>query len=172
MAERGVDEGANGGREREGRAVVDGVPPTRHHAPPLGADGNGVLDEEQVEDEQEERGAHEGRDDPDGHLGRGCVRVRLDAQEAWRVGEHRTRVRPGESLAADDVEKLLGVPARHVGVALGGAGAGTIVENVYVPAGGDTPDREVNRKFGQKLDFIDRMTRWSEACGCPTITAA
>jgi exodeoxyribonuclease-3 len=56
--------------------------------------------------------------------------------------------------------------ARHIGVRLE---CGIRLENVYVPAGGDVPDREVNPKFGQKLDFIERMTRWSEACACPTI---
>ena len=53
--------------------------------------------------------------------------------------------------------------ARHVGVRLiGGAFAGVRIENVYIPAGGDLPDRDANPKFGQKLDFIERMTRWSE----------
>jgi exodeoxyribonuclease-3 len=56
--------------------------------------------------------------------------------------------------------------ARHVGVRLD---CGIRLENVYVPAGGDTPDRELNPKFGQKLDFIDRMTLWSERCAFPTI---
>jgi len=56
--------------------------------------------------------------------------------------------------------------ARHIGVRLD---CGIRVENVYIPAGGDVPDREVNPKFGQKLDFIERMTRWSEACRHPTI---
>ena len=56
--------------------------------------------------------------------------------------------------------------ARHVGVRLD---CGIRLENVYVPAGGDVPDREVNPKFGQKLDFIERMTRWSEECAAPTI---
>ncbi|MEO7178773.1 MAG: exodeoxyribonuclease III, partial [Allosphingosinicella sp.] len=56
--------------------------------------------------------------------------------------------------------------ARHVGVRLAN---GVRLENVYVPAGGDIPDREVNPKFGQKLDFLERMIRWSEACACPTI---
>ena len=50
--------------------------------------------------------------------------------------------------------------ARHVGVRLE---CGIRLENVYVPAGGDMPDRDVNPKFGQKLDFIERMTRWSES---------
>ena len=49
--------------------------------------------------------------------------------------------------------------ARHVGVRLD---CGIRLENVYVPAGGDIPDRTLNPKFGQKLDFIERMTRWSE----------
>ncbi|PMU86690.1 exodeoxyribonuclease III, partial [Pseudomonas sp. GP01-A4] len=42
-------------------------------------------------------------------------------------------------------------------------------ENVYVPAGGDVPDREANPKFGQKLDFLERMTRWSESLAVPTL---
>lgn len=56
--------------------------------------------------------------------------------------------------------------ARHVGVQLD---CGIRLENVYVPAGGDIPDRELNPKFGQKLDYIERMTRWSEKCDQPTL---
>ncbi|MDB5697974.1 MAG: exodeoxyribonuclease [Alphaproteobacteria bacterium] len=56
--------------------------------------------------------------------------------------------------------------ARHVGVRLD---CGLRIENVYVPAGGDVPDRAINPKFGQKLDFLERMTRWSEQCKVPTV---
>jgi exodeoxyribonuclease-3 len=56
--------------------------------------------------------------------------------------------------------------ARHVGARLE---CGIRIENVYVPAGGDIPDREQNHKFGQKLDFIERMTSWSEGLREPTI---
>ncbi len=56
--------------------------------------------------------------------------------------------------------------ARHVGVRLPN---GVRLENVYVPAGGDTPDRAANPKFGQKLDFVARMTRWSENLRDPAI---
>jgi exodeoxyribonuclease-3 len=56
--------------------------------------------------------------------------------------------------------------ARHIGARLD---CGIRLENVYVPAGGDVPDRTANPKFGQKLDFIERMTRWSEQCREPTI---
>ena len=56
--------------------------------------------------------------------------------------------------------------ARHVGVSLDN---GIRLENVYVPAGGDVPDREQNPKFGQKLDFIARMIDWSKTLDKPTI---
>ncbi|MBV7256103.1 exodeoxyribonuclease III [Pacificimonas sp. WHA3] len=56
--------------------------------------------------------------------------------------------------------------ARHIGVRLP---SGLLLENVYIPAGGDVPDREENPKFGQKLDFYERMTKWSETLDTPTI---
>ena len=56
--------------------------------------------------------------------------------------------------------------ARHVGVRLD---CGIRLENVYVPAGGDIPDAELNPKFGQKLAFVERMTRWSEKLREPTL---
>lgn len=56
--------------------------------------------------------------------------------------------------------------ARHIGVRLPN---GVRLENVYVPAGGDIPDPDVNPKFAQKLAFVDRMTRWSENLREPTI---
>jgi exodeoxyribonuclease-3 len=56
--------------------------------------------------------------------------------------------------------------ARHVGVRLE---QGFHLENVYVPAGGDIPDPEVNPKFAQKLAFLDRMTEWSKTLDTPTL---
>lgn len=56
--------------------------------------------------------------------------------------------------------------ARHIGVRLPN---GVLLENVYVPAGGDIPDREKNPKFGQKLDFLGRMIDWSSSLCEPTI---
>ncbi|MDO5621480.1 MAG: exodeoxyribonuclease III [Paracoccus sp. (in: a-proteobacteria)] len=44
--------------------------------------------------------------------------------------------------------------ARHVAARLEN---GVVIHNFYVPAGGDIPDREVNEKFGQKLDFLTEM---------------
>ena len=57
--------------------------------------------------------------------------------------------------------------ARHVGVHL--PDHGFYLENVYIPAGGDIPDREANPKFGQKLDFLERMTGWAAALDRPTL---
>ncbi len=36
--------------------------------------------------------------------------------------------------------------------------AGIEVQNFYIPAGGDEPDRTVNAKFDHKLDFYERLT--------------
>jgi len=34
------------------------------------------------------------------------------------------------------------------------------IHNLYIPAGGDLPDRDINEKFAHKLDFVDEMTEW------------
>ncbi|WP_299672127.1 exodeoxyribonuclease III [uncultured Roseobacter sp.] len=47
--------------------------------------------------------------------------------------------------------------ARHIA---GQLDNGLIVHNFYVPAGGDVPDRAVNEKFGQKLDYLTDMRDW------------
>ncbi len=47
--------------------------------------------------------------------------------------------------------------ARHVA---GRLSNGLTVHNFYVPAGGDVADREVNEKFGHKLDFLTEMRDW------------
>ena len=50
--------------------------------------------------------------------------------------------------------------ARHVA---GQLENGVTIHNFYVPAGGDVPDREVNLKFGQKLDYLTEMRDWFHA---------
>jgi len=47
--------------------------------------------------------------------------------------------------------------ARHVAAQLEN---GTTIHNFYVPAGGDKPDRAINEKFGQKLDYLSEMRDW------------
>ena len=53
--------------------------------------------------------------------------------------------------------------ARHLSVKLAeasGTGAPLILHNIYVPAGGDLPDPELNEKFRHKLDFLEAMDFW------------
>ncbi|MCY0536420.1 hypothetical protein, partial [Klebsiella pneumoniae] len=35
---------------------------------------------------------------------------------------------------------------------------GVEVQNFYIPAGGDLPDRALNPKFDHKMDFYERLT--------------
>ena len=44
--------------------------------------------------------------------------------------------------------------ARHVAARLEN---GVTIHNCYIPAGGDVPDRDVNEKFGHKLDTLTEM---------------
>ncbi|THH36630.1 exodeoxyribonuclease III [Aliishimia ponticola] len=62
---------------------------------------------------------------------------------------------PIEEVGAEDFASL--GHARHVAARLEN---GVTVHNFYVPAGGDVPDREVNEKFGQKLDYLTEMRDW------------
>ena len=55
--------------------------------------------------------------------------------------------------------------SRHVSVTLGekaGLKDPIIVHNLYVPAGGDMPDPELNPKFKHKLSFLDEMRDCSD----------
>ena len=47
--------------------------------------------------------------------------------------------------------------ARHVAARLED---GTLIHNLYVPAGGDVPDPAVNGKFAHKLDFLAELRDW------------
>lgn len=53
--------------------------------------------------------------------------------------------------------------ARHIGVAVEvkPGGQRLALHNIYVPAGGDIPDVELNPKFAQKLTFLRQLSAWS-----------
>jgi len=51
---------------------------------------------------------------------------------------------------------------RHIGVRLETPGLQPVIQNFYVPAGGDIPDADANPKFRQKLDYLQAMRRWLE----------
>ncbi len=63
---------------------------------------------------------------------------------------------PMEEVGAFDFVNL--GHARHVAARLEN---GVTIHNFYVPAGGDVPDRAVNDKFGQKLDYVAEMRDWA-----------
>ncbi len=65
---------------------------------------------------------------------------------------------PIEEAGAEDFASL--GHARHIA---GRLENGVTIHNFYVPAGGDKPDREVNEKFGQKLDYLSEMRDWFKA---------
>lgn len=52
---------------------------------------------------------------------------------------------------------------RHVSVQLDIKGGPVELDNFYVPAGGDIPDRVQNVKYGHKLDFIAEAKNWFAA---------
>ena len=58
----------------------------------------------------------------------------------------------------DRVDWCLKGDARHVRVRLE---SGLILDNFYVPAGGDEPDAAINPRFEHKLAFLDEMADWS-----------
>ena len=52
--------------------------------------------------------------------------------------------------------------ARHINIELVYKKKKIIIHNFYVPAGGDKPDPQKNKKFAQKLEFLREMERWSK----------
>ena len=51
--------------------------------------------------------------------------------------------------------------ARHIAAEIEDEGGPLILHNLYIPAGGDIPDREQNVKFGHKLDFLAELEDWA-----------
>ncbi|MBV6631757.1 MAG: exodeoxyribonuclease III [Alphaproteobacteria bacterium] len=49
---------------------------------------------------------------------------------------------------------------RHVAASLAD---GTEIHSIYIPAGGDEPDRKKNEKFDHKLNFVTELTEWFPA---------
>lgn len=60
--------------------------------------------------------------------------------------------------------------ARHVAArTVAGAAAGVEIHNLYIPAGGDEPDTEVNPKFAHKLAFVEELAAWGAGRRGPAI---
>ena len=52
---------------------------------------------------------------------------------------------------------------RHIEAALDIGGDPVLLDNLYIPAGGDIPDPDANVKFAHKLDFYREMAAWYAA---------
>ncbi|MEL6647800.1 MAG: exodeoxyribonuclease III [Pseudomonadota bacterium] len=65
---------------------------------------------------------------------------------------------PIEEVGSHDFASL--GHARHIA---GRLENGVTIHNFYIPAGGDVPDRAVNEKFGQKLDYLTDMRDWGKS---------
>ncbi|MBI1405034.1 MAG: exodeoxyribonuclease III [Caulobacter sp.] len=81
----------------------------------------------------------------------GFNHFRIKGQKGWHGVGIASRL-PIEDAPPLDVCK--NGHARCVGAVV----AGVEIQNFYIPAGGDTPDRETNPKFDHKLDFFEKLT--------------
>jgi exodeoxyribonuclease-3 len=89
----------------------------------------------------------------------------LHAAFAGQKGYNGVAILSRHAFTSSDSRSLTGRgDARHIAATLGpeaGAAEGLTIENYYVPAGGDVPDRDVNLKFGHKLDVLEEMALWA-----------
>ena len=81
----------------------------------------------------------------------GLPHLAISGQKGWHGVAIASRL-PFE--AAPKLEVCREGHARVVGVKV----AGVEVQNFYIPAGGDEPDRVANTKFDHKLDFFEKLT--------------
>jgi exodeoxyribonuclease III len=82
----------------------------------------------------------------------GLPHLRIAGQKGWHGAAIASR------LPIEDAPRLQVCREGHARC-VSGLIAGVEVQNFYIPAGGDVPDRAVNPKFDHKLDFYERLTR-------------
>ena len=81
----------------------------------------------------------------------GLPHIRIAGQKGWH----------GVAIASrypiEDAPPLTVCREGHARV-VGAKVAGVEIQNFYIPAGGDEPDRAINPKFDHKLDFYEKLT--------------
>ncbi len=82
----------------------------------------------------------------------GLPHLRISGQKGWHGVAIASR------LPIDDAPALLLCREGHARC-VSATIAGVEIQNLYVPAGGDTADRTLNPKFDHKLDFLERLTQ-------------
>ncbi|HUO22859.1 MAG TPA: exodeoxyribonuclease III [Caulobacteraceae bacterium] len=81
----------------------------------------------------------------------GLPHIRIAGQKGWHGVAIASR------LPIEDAPPLNVCREGHARV-VGAIVAGVEVQNFYIPAGGDEPDRALNAKFDHKLDFYEKLT--------------
>ncbi|MDP3175420.1 MAG: exodeoxyribonuclease III [Phenylobacterium sp.] len=81
----------------------------------------------------------------------GLPHLRISGQKGWHGVAIASR------LPIDDAPALAVCREGHARC-VSATVAGVEIQNFYVPAGGDTPDRALNAKFDHKLDFFEKLT--------------
>jgi len=81
----------------------------------------------------------------------GLPHLRIAGQKGWHGVAIASR------LPIEDAPILDLCREKHARV-VGGVIAGVEIQNFYIPAGGDIPDRAENPKFDHKLDFYERLS--------------
>lgn len=81
----------------------------------------------------------------------GLPHLRIAAQKGWHGVAIASR------LPIEDAPKLNVCREGHARC-VSAKVAGVEIQNFYIPAGGDVPDRDLNPKFDHKLDFFEKLT--------------
>ena len=81
----------------------------------------------------------------------GLPHLRIAGQKGWHGVAIASRLPIADAPALDVCREA---HARAVGAVI----KGVEIQNFYIPAGGDIPDRGLNAKFDHKLDFFERLT--------------
>ncbi len=81
----------------------------------------------------------------------GLPHLKISGQKGWHGVAIASRLPLGDAPSLDVCRES---HARTVSARV----AGVEIQNFYIPAGGDAPDRVLNAKFDHKLDFYERLT--------------
>jgi exodeoxyribonuclease III len=87
--------------------------------------------------------------------------------EFGQKGYHGVAVVSRLPFAASESKSFCGKEdCRHISVTLD-LGRPITIHNLYVPAGGDEPDVNLNEKFAHKLKFLDELENWFASGSVP-----
>jgi exodeoxyribonuclease-3 len=88
----------------------------------------------------------------------GLPHLAIAGQKGWHgvATASRLPIEPGADWGACREAHARSVAVRVQGIE---------IQNFYIPAGGDIPDRAQNPKFDHKLDFLERLTHRAAAAG-------